>query len=164
MFYFKQQYDQAIEQSRKTLALDPDFINAHICLYLAYTMKGKYDEAIDEYFKLQRLTGTSQSFFRGHEAALRKAYAKSGIRGFWQTKITRLLDDPSPNRRDLAPYYALLGEKEAALAHLSRAYQGRAFGLASIKTDPIFSSLYGDPRFQQLAERICSVAGERTSR
>jgi tetratricopeptide (TPR) repeat protein len=155
--YFTQQYDQVIEQCRKILALDPDFINAHVYLYQAYTLKGRADEAIDEYFKLQKLAGSSQAFFQNDEVLLRKAYAELGLRGFWQAKIACLLDDSSPDHHALAEYYALLGEKEAALEHLSLAYQGRAFGLVFIKVDPVFSDFYGDPRFQQLAERICST-------
>jgi len=38
--------------------LGPDFINARVCLYQAYALMGRYDEAIDEYFKLQTLAGS----------------------------------------------------------------------------------------------------------
>jgi DNA-binding winged helix-turn-helix (wHTH) protein/TolB-like protein/Tfp pilus assembly protein PilF len=161
LFCFTGQYDRAVEQSRKTLALDPDFINARVCLYQTYTLMGRHDEAIDEYFKLQALAGSSQAFFRGQETALRKAYAESGFRGFWQTKIAGLLDDSSPNHHALARYYALLGEKEAALEHLALAYRERAFGLAYIKVEPAFSDLSGDRRFQELVERIFSAASRR---
>lgn len=154
LLYFTRRYDQAVEQCRKVLALDPDFINAHVCLYQTYTLMGRHNEAIDEYFKLQALAGSSQAFFRSQETALRKAYAESGIRGFWQTRIAGLLDDRSPNHHAAARYYALLGEEEAALKHLALAYRQRDFAMAYIKAEPAFSELFGHRRFQELIERI----------
>src|SRR5256712_13523173 len=40
MFYFAQEYDQAIDQGQKTIARDPDFLNAQIYLYKAYADRG----------------------------------------------------------------------------------------------------------------------------
>ncbi|MBX3277702.1 MAG: winged helix-turn-helix domain-containing protein [Acidobacteria bacterium] len=158
LLYFTRRYDQAVEQCRKVLALDPDFINARICLYQTYTLMGRHDEAIAEYFKLQALAGSSQAFFRGEETALQNGYAESGIRGFWKTKIAGVLNDRSPNHHAAALYYALLGEKEAALKHLAQAYRNRDFALAYIKVEPGFSEMSGDRRFQQLLGRIFSNA------
>jgi DNA-binding winged helix-turn-helix (wHTH) protein/TolB-like protein/Tfp pilus assembly protein PilF len=161
LLYFTRRYDQAVEQCRKVLALDPDFINARVCLYQNYTLMGRHGEAIDEYFKLQALAGSSQAFFRGEETALQKAYAESGIRGFWQTKIAGVLNDQSPNHHAAARYYALLGEKELALKHLAQAYRKRDFALAYIRVEPAFGEMSGDPRFHQLGERIFSKAKRR---
>jgi tetratricopeptide (TPR) repeat protein len=51
ILHFARKYDDAIEQCRKTLELDPNFGFAYIYLSQAYTQKGMYEEARDEYVK-----------------------------------------------------------------------------------------------------------------
>src|SRR5262249_44092862 len=41
--YFARQYDQAVEQLRRIVALNPDFPNAYLNLGWAYTQKGMYE-------------------------------------------------------------------------------------------------------------------------
>ncbi|PYT28156.1 MAG: hypothetical protein DMG57_15845 [Acidobacteria bacterium] len=43
------QYDRAIEQSRKALDLEPDFVPAHWCIGYCYLQKGMYNEALREF-------------------------------------------------------------------------------------------------------------------
>jgi superkiller protein 3 len=50
------QYDQSIEQLRKTLEMDPHFILTHHRLGLVYEQKGKYDEAIAEFREVINLS------------------------------------------------------------------------------------------------------------
>ncbi|MBI3808709.1 MAG: tetratricopeptide repeat protein, partial [Nitrospirae bacterium] len=42
------QYDEAIEQEKKALDLDPHLRNAYVRLAVAYELKGMYPEAIAE--------------------------------------------------------------------------------------------------------------------
>jgi len=46
---YMRQYDEAIEQYRKTLELDPNFFLAHVWLGMSYEQKGMYEEAITEF-------------------------------------------------------------------------------------------------------------------
>ncbi|MGH9853636.1 MAG: winged helix-turn-helix domain-containing tetratricopeptide repeat protein, partial [Blastocatellia bacterium] len=56
VLYFARHYDEALAACQKALALDPDFINAHVYLYDIYSKKGLYDEAVEKFFYLaQRL-------------------------------------------------------------------------------------------------------------
>ncbi len=155
MFYFDSQYDRAIEQCHRTLVLDPNFLNAHVYLYQAYTKKGMYDEAVDEYFKLQGLAGHDARFSLQSGGALREAYAKHGIRGFWRERIRQNLM-PAANlfSPSLAEYHALLGEKDKALYWLGEAVEKRAFEIVFIKANPIFREMHTDPRFLKLVQRV----------
>ena len=143
------------DRCHRTLALDPNFLNAHIYLYQAYTKKGMYDEVVDQYFKLQELAGHDARFSVESGGALREAYAKGGIRGFWREKIRQhlvpgaLLLSPS-----LAEYHALLGEKDKALYWLGEAVEQRAFEIVFIRANPIFRDLGADPRFLELVRRV----------
>jgi serine/threonine-protein kinase len=54
----------------------------------------------------------------------------------------------------IAEGHAWRGEREEALAWLERAYQARDSGLLDLKTDPMFRSLRGDPRYAALLGRL----------
>lgn len=150
IFYLEGQYDRAIEQCHRTLALDPNFLNAHIYLYQTYTKKGMYDEAVDEYFKLHELAGHDARFSLESGGALREAYAKDGIRGFWRERIRQY---PMPSV-SLAEYHALLGEKDKALYWLGKAVEERQFEIVFIHANPIFREMRTDPRFLELVRRV----------
>jgi tetratricopeptide (TPR) repeat protein len=156
VLYLMGDFDGAIQQCKQTLALDPNFVNAHIYLYQAYTMKGLYEEAVAEYFKVQEIIVVNPSFGHQQEKALRAAYATNGIRGFWREKLR--LDEPVPeNIKDpyqRAEYFALLGEKEQALGALSLAINRRDHPALFIKVDPMLRSLIGDPRYDALMQQV----------
>lgn len=157
MFYFAQEYDQAIDQCQKTIAMDPDFLNAHIYLYKAYTERGMYDRAVAEYFKIQKLAGGNLLYSPAAEESLRKGYAEGGIKGFWKARLA-FLKKRSYDALALAEYSARLGDKERAKKLLKQAYLKHNFDLTFINVNPAFSDLSKDAEFDRLARRICPVA------
>jgi hypothetical protein len=66
-----------------------------------------------------------------------------------QTSQEKVLDPV-----DLGAFYALLGEKEKALASLEKAYRDRADSVTVIRCVPEFDGLRPDPRYQDLFRRI----------
>ncbi|HEV2714047.1 MAG TPA: tetratricopeptide repeat protein, partial [Terriglobales bacterium] len=54
-YFFARRYDEAIEQVRKTLEMDPNFYYAYLTLGQALDMKGARDAAIGEYQKARAL-------------------------------------------------------------------------------------------------------------
>jgi hypothetical protein len=103
--------------------------------------------------KLLELTGHAVEFDVQSGPALREAYAKGGIKGFWRERIKQYLSGPlfSPA---LAEYHALLGEKDKALYWLGEAVEKRQFEVVFIKTNPAFKDLRADPRFLELVRRV----------
>jgi len=153
MFYFSQEYDQAIDQCQKAIAIDPEFLNAHVCLYLAYTQRGMYDKAFAEYFNLQELAGGNILYSPAAEESLRRAYEESGIKGFWKARLS-FLERRSGDHFEMAEYCALLGDKQRALSLLNQAYAEHSAWLAFIFVNPVFSDLRNDVRFERLSHRI----------
>lgn len=153
MFYFSQEYDRAIDQCQKAIAMDSEFLNAHIYLYEAYTERRMYDRAVAEYFKIQKLAGGNQLYSPAAEESLRKGYDESGIRGFWKARLS-FLEKRSFDVFVLAEYYARLGDKERALNLLDQAYLKHSFDLPFVMVNPVFSDLRNDVRFQRLGWRI----------
>jgi tetratricopeptide (TPR) repeat protein len=153
MFYLSQQYDEGIEQCQKTIAMDPDFLNAHIYLYEAYTQRGMYDQAFAEYFNIQKLAADNLLYSPAAEESLRKGYQDLGIKGFWKARLA-FLEKRSHDDLAVAEYYARLGEKDQALTLLEKAYARHSFDLALIAVNPIFSDLRTGHRFERLNQRI----------
>jgi hypothetical protein len=47
-----------------------------------------------------------------------------------------------------------LGKNEQALQYLEQAFKERGPWMPFLSMDPIFSSLYGNPRFQELVRKV----------
>jgi tetratricopeptide (TPR) repeat protein len=149
---FARQYDQALEQGRKTLELSPTFDWAHEILALAYEQKGMYDEAIAEYEE-------AWGFTEEEIDELRQAYAVGNMIGYWQKRLDILERPPKQEAVDLflsIPIYARVGEKDQAFEWLERAYQEQSLGwfVVDLKVDPMLDPLRDDPRYADLLRRM----------
>jgi DNA-binding winged helix-turn-helix (wHTH) protein/TolB-like protein/Tfp pilus assembly protein PilF len=149
--YFARNYNAAIRQLRNTLEMDPNQRLTHIFLRDTYVQKGMYQEAISETARVH--AGTNGEQETKIAADLRKAYASSGERGFWQ----KFLDLPMPAFD--APFwlgeaYLHLNEKDKAFEWLRKAADERHPAMDWIKVDPVFDSVRSDPRFADLLRRL----------
>jgi tetratricopeptide (TPR) repeat protein len=140
-----------VEQSRKTIILDPFFAPAHYVLGQAFVQKHSYKEGIAELQKAIELSPGSTAF----SANLAYAYAVSGMRGE-ATKILNDLKNRSPqafsNAPEIAMVYVGLGDKDQAMAWLEKAYSERFSPWVLMR--PCFNPLRSDSRFQDLLHRI----------
>jgi eukaryotic-like serine/threonine-protein kinase len=155
-------YGETISQLMKSLSLDPvfplseldpTFQLSHEILGAALERTGELDEAVTEYLRML-------PEWRGREqmsAALRVAYAKSGMKGFWR-RFADFADDLSERRVTtpvfVATIYAALGEQDAAFEWIERAFKERSPGLTHLKADPRFETLHADPRFAVWLQRL----------
>jgi predicted Zn-dependent protease len=62
--------------------------------------------------------------------------------------------DNNVSPSNLARAHVALGETEAAIALLQRAYRERDPDVTTIKFDPGLAALSADPRFQQLVQSV----------
>jgi tetratricopeptide (TPR) repeat protein len=150
--YLMRQYDQSIEQSRKVIAMAPDFYLAHYTVGLALARKGDFDEAIVEFQKARALQ--DKPWIVG---TLGYAYAASGRRGEAQKIVEGLKEQAKQHH--VTPYviamvYIGLGERDEAFAWIEKAYEGRSTALVWFKTDPLWDTLRSDPRYRDLLRRI----------
>jgi TolB-like protein/DNA-binding winged helix-turn-helix (wHTH) protein/Flp pilus assembly protein TadD len=151
--YYARHPDRAIEAERKALELDPNTAFIYEYLGLAYLQKGMYREAIDH---LQKAVGLSNGF-PWYQAELAYSYAAAGNHAQAGRILTNLR---GRSRRQYVSSYSLavayigLGEKDAALARLQKAYEDREDQVAVLKIEPLFDTLHADPRFQELLRRI----------
>jgi tetratricopeptide (TPR) repeat protein len=153
IYYYARQYNQAIEQCRETLEIDPSFGGPHILISLALLKKGKYEEAIAEAQKAQGLLGDNPDGI----AHVGYAYAVAGRRSKALEILNQLLELSS--NKYVPPYlmayiYAGLGQHDAAFEWLEKAYEERAYVLVGLKALPLFDDLREDARFQDLLRRV----------
>jgi len=150
-------YDEAIQQLRATLEVDPEFYWAHRWLGMAFELKGDTQGAIAEYKRAMELNDDPSTL-----AFLAHAYASIGRQEEARQLLAQLTE--KAKTRYVQPYaFALvhlgLGEKDQALDWLEKAVQGAgATFLNFIKTDAFFDPLRGDPRFEAVVQK---VAGEK---
>lgn len=152
-YLYSRQYDEAIPQFQKDLETYPSAPpRARVQLGDAYYFKGMFREAVAEYFKAEALGGSKPENIE----ALKNAFSKFGVRGFFEEKIKQLKAG-SQTEQDIvaiAEFYARLGEKDQAFEWLEKAYALHADGLVRLKEELAYDSIRSDPRFQDLVRRV----------
>jgi DNA-binding winged helix-turn-helix (wHTH) protein/TolB-like protein/lipoprotein NlpI len=148
LLYFRRDYDAALEQCLRTLDLDPTFAVTHEYLERIYTQKGMYAEAAEHFFKRIELA-RQPAYTDGRMASMRRAYARTGIRGLWRAHNDELEGDPQIDQYPSALYWALLGETDKALDRL----EADGFHVVFIGVEPVFDRMRSNPRFVGLLER-----------
>ncbi len=156
MLFYARQYDQAIQQLHTTLSLDPDFPAAHYFLIKIYQALGMYEEAYEEFFKLQTPGGQIPPAM----VEIQKIHARSGWKGVWQNMLAMALQERSTGKfvsaYDIAETYLGLGDDEQTLAWLQKAADEHANQVIYLNVDPRFDRLHSNPRFQDLLRHIGS--------
>jgi DNA-binding winged helix-turn-helix (wHTH) protein/TolB-like protein/Tfp pilus assembly protein PilF len=151
ILYLAGQNDRAIEQGTKILELDPNAFPALRYRGLAYEQKGMYREAIADFQKGVKLSGSPLML-----ALLGHAYAAAGEKTNAQNVLKDLMD--VQERRYVSPYtiaaiYAGLGDKDQAFKWLEKAFEQGDIWLMNLKVDPVFKRLRSDPRYPDLLVR-----------
>jgi tetratricopeptide (TPR) repeat protein len=152
-YYCERQYDQATEPLRKTLDLDPNFAIAHMFLSWVYERRGMYEQAVEEWLKFMSLSGESPQAV----AALKRAYAERGWRGFLRGEVESL--EIASRMRHVPPLqmvhlYASLEDKDRAFEWLEKGYRERNRFMIFLREDPRYDALRSDPRYSDLLRRI----------
>jgi serine/threonine protein kinase/Tfp pilus assembly protein PilF len=153
-YLYARQYDEAIQQYQKDLQLYPDSTHGfrRIKLGDAYYEKGMFSEAVEEYLK-----GFAEGGFTADKIAeLREAFARSGIKGFYQKLLEQFKAGPQTeqDKVTIAELYARLGEKDQAFEWLEKAYAEHSDGLVRLKEELGFDNLRSDPRYADLVRRV----------
>jgi serine/threonine-protein kinase len=151
--YFARRYDEAIEQLRRTVDLDPNYPVTYWILGLLLRKTGCYELAITEGEKGVKLSGGSPLM----RAALAHTLGTAG-----RTKeALEMLDDLTnlAKQKYVAPYffagiYIGLGENDRAIEYLEKCYEEHSHWLIYLHIDPSMDGLRDNQGFQGLLRRI----------
>jgi len=157
MHYFAHEYEDAESYCRKALEIAPDFLFAHEYLGFIYLKTGREANAFEEYRKRDRSNAFDMApanDVEREDARVKAQYLQSGMSGFLRQRIDDFGTRCTGACYVLTKYYALLGDKEQALAGLEKSYEARDFLLPFVNTDPVFDDLRAEPRFQAILHRM----------
>ena len=153
ILYFARQYDGAIAQFRAVLDMDPSFDRARHLIALVYAQQGRLPEAIAE---LEHLSPGEYSALIW--ATKGYVYGRSGRTAEARRALSRVEELARRSPADAAPtlLFAYLGldRKDQAIALLQKAYREHSNAVVGIKVAPYDDPLRGDPRFQDLLQRV----------
>jgi serine/threonine-protein kinase len=151
--YFVREYDQAIENYRAALEIDPTFFFTHALLGQAYLQKGMFKPALAAFQTAARLTSDSAFTL----ARLAHGQARAGEGGKARSLLKRLQAIAKRgyvSAYDFALVHAGLGHEEETFTWLKRALAERSIWLGYLNVEPAFDGLRGNPQFQSLLKRI----------
>jgi TolB-like protein len=149
VYYVAHRNEQAVQEWRKILDIDPQFTVTHSSIWIAYV-------------KQAEMGGVPSPPSSGDVDALQLAafagrQAVTGNRGEAERLLLRL--DSISKRHYVCPYemataHAILGNKDKALDWLSRGLKERSGCMPDLKVDPRLDSLRSDPRFEYFLRRV----------
>jgi TolB-like protein/DNA-binding winged helix-turn-helix (wHTH) protein/Flp pilus assembly protein TadD len=152
--------DESIQQSKKTIEMNPGFAFAHNQLAQAYIQKKMFAEAISELHEATALAGDNPIFI----ANLARAYVGLNRKAEAAELLNNLKNRSTPTTPifvEIAMVEVALGDKNQAMKSLEKGYEER-FNPGVLER-PCFDTLRSDPRFQNLVRRIGLPAKDATS-
>ena len=152
-YYFKRDYDRAIEEGRKAIEMDEGSSIGYYFLGQAYLQKGLHSEAVAA---LQKSVDAAPGE-PGQTAVLIHALSAAGNKAAAQKLLDQLLEQ---SRRgyvppfNIAEAYTGIGDSNRALDYFERAFEERSPDLVGLKMEPRLDSLRSEPRYIALINRI----------
>jgi len=142
----------SVEESLRTLELNPEYARGHMTLGLARLMLGETDAGLASLRRSAEVSGSASfdAFLAyglaaaGREAEARQVLAETeseGREGYVRAEF-------------LAAVYGVLGDREEAFRLLDQAEAERSAGLIYLHLDPMYDPLRDDPRLDAMIQRI----------
>ena len=153
VYYYRRDFDLALEQCDHTIALNPHFPPAYWALGLVQEQRGEFDESIAALKRAIELSPRSPRM----KGSLGRTLALSGNRRDAELillELHALSSDRYISPFEVSSIHFALGQTDEGFQWLKKAFQDRCFELISIKVDPQFDALKHEPAFIELASRL----------
>ena len=141
--------DEAIVYIKETMKMDPTFAWTHSHISYLYRMKGDHAASVEERAQAFDLLDLPKNAKK-----LRESFARGGWTAYLRELLSQDWGRLGTSRTRRASLLAEVGEKEEAIRLLGDAAATGDWWLFSIKYDPAFDSLRGDPRFQAVLKKF----------
>lgn len=144
VLYYARRYDEAIAQYQQAIDIDDRFMQPFGWMTRAYETQRDYAKAF-EYFLKREARSPRKDKLDGYQ----KAYDTGG----WMA-VRREASEDGTSSFDIARLHALQGDKDAAFAELSKAFENHVWLITTLKVEPAFDNLRNDPRFDELVRKV----------
>jgi TolB-like protein/lipoprotein NlpI len=141
--------DDGIAEIKKSMEVNPAFPWTHSHLSFVYRMQGDRAASVAERARAFELLDRADQAQR-----MRESFARGGWTGYLREILSEDWGRLGTSQTRRASLQSELGEKEQAIASLNEAAAKGDYWLFSIKYDPAFDPLRGDPRFQELLKKF----------
>ncbi len=128
--------------------MDPSFWRAHLVID-AYIRRGRFTEALADLEEWRRASGDGIN----KNSRLVYLYGRMGQKDKARAELRKLeamKDTQPPDPVAMAVAYIGVGNNDAALHSLEKAYAERSNELTALKVEPVYDPLRGEPGFQEL--------------
>jgi serine/threonine protein kinase/Tfp pilus assembly protein PilF len=151
--YWGRDYERAIEQALSTLELDASFRPARLWLGLSYLQLDRLNEAIETLQSAADISGRNPNYLAMLGCALGAAGKNDEV-----DAILAEMDAIAATRyispRSFALVHTWSSRFPEALDWLGQAYEERAAWMPFLNVDPLWDSLRGEERFQELLKKM----------
>jgi TolB-like protein/Tfp pilus assembly protein PilF len=151
-FYYLRRFEEAIDNYRMALALDPDLTPARHAMGLACIHRRSFARGLMELERYQELVNgdvrARADCAYGHAMSGNTDRARQVLRDFLASYSENFFPAAA-----IARIYIGLGEKDQAFEWLHRAVEQKDW-VVFLKSDPVYDPLRSDARFQALLRRM----------
>jgi serine/threonine-protein kinase len=144
--YRARRYEEALAHLQLAVEREPRSIGANYRLADSLVELRRYDEALAAFERGRVLTRDESTF----QAAIARVHALAGRK----QEARRLIEGSKAAPIAIAGVSAALGDRDQAFRILAQAVEERKTFVVTLKEDPGFDSLHGDPRWQDLLRRM----------
>ncbi len=154
-------YREGVAEAEKALELEPKDFQSYVTKGMMLELMGNTPAA----YAAIRQGYLNQPGSERTVQRLDATYREEGLRGIYREWLRLMKNGSAPAVRHnnvwLASLYSRIGEVDAAIAALERAFEEREGGLAWLRVNPSFMPLRYDARYQSLVQRV-GLADEPT--
>ncbi len=147
--------DGALAQAERTLELDPDHVlAADLITRCKLRLGGATEtEVVDQQLAGLEARGVSDDDI----GTLRRAWEAGGLRAFLREEA-RLIAGQAQAHLPVAVRFAEAGDVDAAFEQISRSMDEREALLYTLRAEPAFDTMHGDPRWDEAIARLEALA------
>lgn len=143
---WNREYQRAIEHSRRTLALEPQWVDPWVIISFSHELKGDEREAFEAALRALKNQGADVEKMR----AATETFNESGLKGVRRLSQYHHGAGFNPRPIKMVMSFVRLGDKEQAFEWLKKSWDDPLWGSENAPSNPFLDPLRGDPRFEQL--------------
>jgi eukaryotic-like serine/threonine-protein kinase len=151
--HLHRRFEEAVRAYSQVLEVEPRFAPGHYYIGQSYEQLGKFDAALQHLEMCREISGRAPIFL----GALGHCFGRAGRTADAQG-ILKELEERSKERYvspfNMALVHLGLGEREAALQNLERAFEEHAAWVYHTPADARFDVLRDEPRFQSMVAKL----------